>query len=244
MIAQVASCVPESLAAYRGGVAVGPGGAGAVPLSCLREPAVFDAALSAFDAGLDPCAGAATGDRRALVSYWSQFYFAALATPALTALVRLGRPLPLAFDTVSLELDLAGRPSRLLVGPGTPGTVAAPTYGVTQGFGELLDGHLRPFVALCHARCGLAPRVLWGNAAAIFDYVAGELGRTPGGPCEELAACLEWRGGSACARNPLAQGLRPGALGRRRRRVCCLRRRLPSVPSCDALCPLGCVGER
>lgn len=237
MIAEIACRVPDSLGAYRG-VAAGPGGPAATPLVALRDPAVFDAALSAFSAGLGE-----TGeprDRRALVSYWSQFYFAVLATPALTALLRLGRPLPLAFDRTSLELDAAGRPARLLVEPDT----RAPSAGPPPGLAGLIEDHLNPFVELCHARCGLARRVLWGNAAVILDYVAREFGETDAPARAEVAACLGWCAGPACAtRGPLAQALCPGASGCRRR-TCCLRQRLPGVPSCGALCPLECSTGR
>jgi len=264
MIAEVAARVPDSLAAYRGGVAVGPGDASALPVARLRDPSVFDATLSAFGAGYGPV------DRRILVSYWSQFYLAALATPALTALVFLGRPLPLAFDTTRLELDAAGRPVRLLV----PADMPDCRSGCAFGLAGLVEDHLRPFVEMCHARCGIAPRVLWGNAAVILDYVARELGDPLAGlagdgegagttcasactttcptaraaACDDVAACLGWRAGPGCARSPLesplAQALCPGPSGCRRRRVCCLRHRLPGVPSCGALCPVECAAQR
>ncbi len=233
--ARIADHVPASLAAYRDSVAPGPGGPKAVPMWALRDEAVFDATLAAFAAGHGPA------DRRAIVSYWSQYYFALVATPALTALMRLGEPLPLAFDETVLELDSSGKPSRLLVCPG--GTECQ------AGLAGLIDGHLRPFVTLCQARCGIAPRVLWGNAATIFDYVAGELRQGDSSevdrpPCDEVATCLGWRGGAGCARTPLAQALCPDASGCRRRRACCLRHRLPGVPSCGALCPLERPIER
>lgn len=242
MIEEVSARVPASLAAYRGGVAAGPGGPGARPLASLRDPAVFDATLAAFGAGVGaPQAGL---ERRALVSYWSQFYLAALATPALTALVRLGRPLPLAFERTSLELDAAGRPARLLVDPATgcggscrDGTREPPRPGLAG----LVEDHLRPFVELCCAQCGLAPRVIWGNAAVILDYVAGELEPDDAPACAEVAACLGRRGGTACTRTPLAQALCAGTAGCRRR-TCCLRSRLPGIPSCGALCPLERCG--
>ncbi|MBP1183940.1 siderophore-iron reductase FhuF [Methylobacterium sp. PvR107] len=252
MIAEVAAQVPDSLAAYRGGVAAGPGGAEALPLCALRDPGLFDATLAAFSAGLGAACdtGCGTGcgtacaahDRRVLVSYWSQFYLAALATPALTALMRLGRPLPLAFDALRLELDAAGRPTRFLIPEAALGCDPAP------GLAGLVEAHLRPFVELCHARCGIAPRVLWGNAAVILDYVAreldGALGDGAGTACDDVASCLGWRAGPACARSPLSQALCPGAAGCRRRRVCCLRHRLPGVPSCGALCPVACAAQR
>ncbi len=272
MIAEVAAQVPDTLAAYRDGVAEGPGGPDALPLGALRDGAVFDATLAAFGAGF----GAAfrTADPRVRVSYWSQFYLAALATPALTALVRLGRPLPLAFDAVSLELDAAGRPRRFRLPADGSACAACPAPGLTG----LVEAHLRPFVELCHARCGIAPRVLWGNAAVILDYVARELGDPLAGlagdgegagttcasactttcptaraaaraaACDDVAACLGWRAGPGCARSPLesplAQALCPGPSGCRRRRVCCLRHRLPGVPSCGALCPVECAAQR
>lgn len=239
MVAEVAARVPASLAAYRDGVAAGPGGPEALPLGALRDPHVFDATLAAFGAGFG--ADFRNADPRVRVSYWSQFYLAALATPALTALVRLGRPLPLAFDAVSLELDAAGRPCRFRLPADGSGCAACPAPGLTG----LVEDHLRPFVELCHARCGIAPRVLWGNAAVILDYVAGELGGRAGAApaCDDVAACLGWRAGPGCARSPLAQALCPGASGCRRR-VCCLRHRLPGVPSCGALCPVNCTTPR
>ncbi|SFM37650.1 siderophore-iron reductase FhuF [Methylobacterium pseudosasicola] len=234
MIAEIAARVPDSLAAYRDGVAVGPGDASALPVAALRDPVVFDTTLSAFGAGYGPV------DRRVLVSYWSQFYLAALATPALTALVCLGRPLPLAFDTTRLELDAAGRPARLLVPAETPDCRS----GCALGLAGLVEDHLRPFVEMCHARCGIAPRVLWGNAAVILEYVAGELGCGDEPTCAVAATRLGWRGALACGRNPLAQALCAEASGCRRRRVCCLRHRLPGVPSCGTLCPLECASAR
>ncbi|UMY18620.1 siderophore-iron reductase FhuF [Methylobacterium organophilum] len=234
MIPEVAAQVPASLSAYRDGVAAGPGGPEARPLSALRDPAVFEATLSAFGAR---CGACGSPDRRALVSYWSQFYLATLATPALTALMRLGRPLPLAFDETSLELDAAGCPARLLVDPNRLGDNRTAAPCPRSGLAALVEAHLQPFVALCQAQCGLAPRVLWGNAAVIFDYVARELGETDSPACAEIAACLGWCAGPVCPRSPLAQALRPGASGCRRR-TCCLRHRLPGVPSCGSLCPL------
>ncbi|SFU90689.1 ferric iron reductase protein FhuF [Methylobacterium sp. 174MFSha1.1] len=234
--AQVAAHVPASLGTYRDGVAAETGGAG-TPLVALRDPAVFDATLAAFAAGLGVSPG--TADRRALVSYWSQFYLAPLATPVMTALVRLGRPLPLAFATTSLELDAAGRPARFLVRPGAQA-------GARAGLAGLVEDHLRPFVELCRAQCGIAPRVIWGNAAVILDYVARELGEPETLARPEVATCLGWcteaaRDGAACTLSPLAQALRD-----RRRRTCCLRQRLPGVASCGDLCPLresgGCCG--
>lgn len=232
MIAEIAAHVPDSLGAYRGGVSAATSRPNALPLAALRDAACFDATLAVFGHSLGEPQDL---DRRALVSYWSQFYFAALATPALTAFMRLGRSLPLAFETTRLELDEAGRPSCLIVAQDSAAPAETP-----DGLDGLVRCHLRPFVELCHAQCGLAPRVLWGNAATIFDYVARELGDVENPTCAEVASCLGWHGGPACRANPLAFALCTSVAGCRRRRVCCLRKRLPGVPSCGALCPLEC----
>ena len=227
MIEDVLARVPASLSAYRDSVAAGPGGAASLPLPALRDEAVFDAALAPFAAGFGEA------DRRAVVSFWSQYYFALLATPALTALMCCGRALPLAFEATCLELDAEGRPARLLIDAQAGDGAACPAAGLSG----LIEGHLRPFVELCHARCGLAPRVLWGNAATILDYVAREIGEDAPFACDEVATCLGWRRGPGCARTPLAQALCPDAAGCRRR-ACCLRHRLPGVASCGPRCPL------
>ena len=242
MIDEIAARIPASLDAYRNGVAVGPGGPSALPVAALRDPALFDSTLAAFGAGYGQV------DRRVLLSYWSQFYLAALATPALTALVCLGRPLPLAFDTTRLELDAAGRPARLLVPADRPDGCPGCPVDAVSGLTGLVEGHLRRFVEMCHARCGIAPRVLWGNAAVILDYVAGELcgadGPACAANCTAGATRFGWRGALACGTNPLAQALCADASGCRRRRVCCLRHRLPGVPSCGSLCPLERATDR
>jgi len=227
MIEDVAARVPASLSAYRNSVVADSGRATALPLPALHDEAVFDATLAPFAAGFGEA------DRRAVVSLWSQYYFALLATPALTALMRCGRPLPLAFEATRLELDAEGRPARLLIDAGEAEGASSPPTGLNG----LIEGHLRPFIALCHARCGVAPRVLWGNAATILDYVAREIGGGEPSACDEVASCLGWRPGSGCARTPLAQALCSDASGCLRR-ACCLRHRLPGVASCGPRCPL------
>lgn len=253
-LAEVAALVPPPLAAFGDRVAAGPGGPTARPASTLRERAVFDAAIAAFG---EPFGAA---DRRAVVSYWTQFYLAALVIPALTGLAHFGRALPLGLDEIDFELDEAGCLARFLV-PEAPRI----REGSSQnGLATLVEGHLRPFVELCHTHSGLARRVLWGNVAVIVDRTAEELAAVGAAAPAliETATLLGWRarrdasgteGASVrqgagpmpdCAaiahgsRSPLADTLRAvGPDGGRCRRVCCLRYRLPGVADCGALCP-------
>ncbi len=210
MIEEVAARIPASLDAYRGGIAAGPGGPEAMPLSALRDESTFEATLAPFAAAYGDA------DRRAVVSFWSQYYFALLATPALTALMRLGRPLPLAFEATRLELDAEGRPARLLVE-----TEGRSPSG--EGLGGLIEGHLRPFVEMCHAAAAWRPRVLWGNAATILDYVAREIGEGCSPACDEVA--------------PASDGIaRPAAVGVPSRRPCArMRRAVGGAPVVSAI---------
>jgi ferric iron reductase protein FhuF len=235
----VAARLPPSLATYGTRVAVGPCDADACPAACLRDPACLDRILAGFGAAYAPEAPeGAPPDRRSLVSLWSQTWLAALVIPSATALLCLGRALPVALDAVAFELDGTHTLARFVL------PAEAPASG---GFAGLVDDHLDPFIGLCAAATGISPRALWGNAGVMLDFAVSELaasGPVLPGPAAEAAALLgrhssDWHSSdrSPCAAAPdcpLARTFRgPG----RPRRVCCLRYRLPGVPSCGALCP-------
>lgn len=231
MIEDVIAHVPASLATFGCRIAAGPGGPGTRPVSSLSERAVFDTVIDGFAA---PYAAA---DRRAVVSLWTQYYLPALVIPALTAFVRLGRALPVAFDEVGFELDAQGCPARFIL----PDTSLAGRES-TPDLAGLIDGHLSPFVAMCHGHCGLSRRVLWGNVGVIFDHVLRELGAGGAHVPQALAqaeASLGWHHGPPSPKSPLAQTFRAaGPHDARRRRICCMRYRLPGVASCGTLCPV------
>ncbi|MEH3147349.1 MAG: siderophore-iron reductase FhuF [Methylobacterium frigidaeris] len=228
--AALAARLPPSLATYGTRVAVGPCGEGACPAASLRDPATLDGILARFGAAY--AAKGAPPDRRSLVSLWSQSYLAALIIPSATALLCLGRALPVAFEAVAFELDGAHTLARFLIPAEAPAGEG--------GFSTLVSGHLDPFIGLCAARTGVSPRALWGNAGVMLDFTLRELaaaGPLLPGPAAEAAALL---GRPPCAAHacPLARTFRiPGAGAGCPRRVCCLRYRLPGVPSCGALCP-------
>lgn len=230
MIDDVLAHVPASLATFGCRIAAGPGGPGARPVASLCDRAAFDAVMDRFAApyGL--------ADRRALVSLWTQYYLPALIIPALTAFVCLGRPLPLAFERVGVELDAGGCPVRFLL----PDGVDCDRQPCLSG---LIEGHLHPFVAMCHRHCGLSRRVLWGNVGVIVDHALRELG-AGGAPVPwalaEAGAYLGWHTGRPSGRSPLAHTFRAaGPHDERRRRVCCIRYRLPGVAPCGTLCPVS-----
>ncbi|WP_375463217.1 siderophore-iron reductase FhuF [uncultured Methylobacterium sp.] len=228
MIEAVIARVPASLATFGCRIAAGPGGAGVRPLSTLRDGAVFDAVIDGFGAPYG------SADRRAVVSLWTQSYLAALLIPSVTALLCLGRGLPVGFERVGFELDAGGVLARFLL----PDDAGEPNPSLAA----LIDGHLRPFVELCHAHSGLSRRVVWGNAGVIVDLVLRELGTGADlrpGPLAEAEVCLGRQRGHAVGRCPLAQVFHAsGPSDARRRRVCCMRYRLPGVASCGPSCPV------
>ncbi|MFK5595949.1 siderophore-iron reductase FhuF [Methylobacterium sp. HMF5984] len=227
MIEAVIAQVPASLATFGGRIAAGPSRPGARSLSTLRARAAFDAVINAFGEPFGPV------DRRAVVSLWTQSYLAALIIPYFTALSRLGQALPIAFDRTGFECDETGTVSRFLLFDAD-----RPPAGSEAALVPLVDGHLRPFFDLCHAHSGLSRRVLWGNAGVAADVTLHALNLDAGlaAPIAAQAqACLSRCDADAFDRCPLAQAF---AAGERRRRVCCMRYRLPGVASCGGACPI------
>ncbi|GJD40378.1 MULTISPECIES: siderophore-iron reductase FhuF [Methylobacterium] len=229
MIDQLAALVPPSLSAFGCRIATAPSGSGTRPLSILTSKAAFDEVVDGF--GRASGDGFETADRRALVSLWTQYYLPALIIPYFTALSRLGRALPIGFDRVGFELDESGIVSRFIVAE-EDDRRASPEPGLDP----LIEGHLRPFFDLCQTHYGLSRHVLWCNAGVTADFALRALSGDALPASSRAEACLGRCGGDAFGRCPLAQAFRGGE--ERRRRVCCMRYRIPGVPSCGALCPV------
>lgn len=222
MTLDLAAVVPPSLAPACAAMTIGDA-LGCTRADRLDDTGAFDRALRAFAAGyVEP-------DRAALVSFWSMYYLAALIAPAAAGLLCRDQALPVGFDEVGVAFDARGLASFRLADAGSPGA----SHG--RRFDLLVEGHLAPFVTLCAARGGLAPRVVWSNAAVVLNWVLDELLAADTLPAAraEAEALLDGRAG-ACR---LAHPLKTRADGTRTRRVCCLRFRLPGVASCGSLCP-------
>ncbi|MCJ2127614.1 siderophore-iron reductase FhuF [Methylobacterium sp. E-045] len=233
MIDQLAGLVPPSLSAFGSRIATAPSRSEARPLSILTSKARFDEVVDGFGRSLHTASdnGFETADRRALVSLWTQYYLPALIIPYFTALSRLGRALPIGFDRIGFELDESGIVSRFIVAEEDDRH-----GGAEPGLDPLIEGHLRPFFDLCQTHYGLSRHVLWCNAGVTADFALRELSRDAVPAFTRAEACLGRCGSDAFGRCPLAQAFRGGE--ERRRRVCCMRYRIPGVPSCGALCPV------
>lgn len=207
-----------------------------VPGTFLRDRAFLDDALARFAAGFPEA------DPRAVASYWSLWYFNGLIVPTVAVTLRLERTLPVSLDRVRLLVDEASGtvPAIRLPDPGMDGIGEMPF----EPFRGLIRHHLAPLVAAVSHQWRLAPRLLWANAAHYLEWTLAELARDEEEPSEavdmsrRLVSAERWPDGWT---NPMAGAIRyvdEGGGCVRRRRVCCLRHRIPSVEGCGALCPL------
>lgn len=155
---------------------------------------------------------------RHLVSLWSQKYLATVIIPIMALAMLSGRALDAAIGTTAVVLDEGGEPVALRV----PCSFAdAKDTAVSL----LVSTHLAPCVEILSGWSGLSRKVLWGNAAHYLEWIIGQ-----------------FSGGSApiALPAPMTDAIRyveQDGMRIRRRKVCCLRDRVPGVDDCGSLCP-------
>lgn len=183
-------------------------------------------------------------DPRALVSYWTLWYFHRLVVPSTVVTLSLDRMLALGLDDLCLVVDesASGLPGIRLAHAGVPARGESPFIT----FRSLVRDHLEPMIHAWAARYRIAPRTLWGNAAHYLEWTLGQLEKRDS--CARNARSARvlldapcWPDGWT---NPMAGAIRfvlEGESRVRRRRVCCMRHRINSVEGCGALCPLPCA---
>ena len=89
----------------------------------------------------------------------------------------------------------------------------------------LVSKHLTPLIETLASQAGLSKKVFWGNAAHYLEWIVRQL---PGkNPVFDLPAPM-----TDAIRYIEEDGLRV-----RRRKVCCLRDRIPGIEDCGSLCP-------
>lgn len=177
------------------------------------------------------------GDRRAVVSMWSLYYFAGLAIPYLLARRLAGQRLPTAFAGMTIALQENGLPRAFGVPHG--GEIGDGMPDDFDAVGPLVALHLGEAVARLKAS-GISAKLCWNNAAVYIDYA---LRLTDGeGRAQEadlpifIRGCLPDGGANpfcGCVQRVDEAGEKVA-----RRKVCCLRYLLPGVPSCGTLCAL------
>lgn len=227
----VASRFPEALAWYRDKLVL-PGGAGETVSGRELLTGAAERLMMRF-AMLYP-----DSDRRALVSMWSQWHFGALIIPATVAILLGERDVPVELDRVAIVPQEAGLTSAIVI----PDEGAARCDG-GDPFARLFEGHVAPLVTQLSGQFRVSPRLLWANAAAIFEWTLQQLPAELADP-QALAAArqrLERRLEPSGQRNPMCEAVRyPVEQGEpvRRRKLCCLRYLLAGVADCGSLCPV------
>lgn len=209
-------------------------------------PAVDLLRADSFDRIVDPFAARYSGaDRRAVVSFWTQWYFGTLIPPAVAAILLLERDLPLALEDVGVILhEEEYRPTGFRL-PHRGQRLAA-DVDPFERFQRLVRLHLEPLIDAVAANNGLATRLLWSNAGSYFDWIVRELASRDAEDSGADAASEGFRllnsvTGPDGSKNPLFRPVRPVRKGDEevlQRRICCLRYLLPGVEACGDRCPL------
>lgn len=184
-------------------------------------------------------------DRRALVSMWSQRHFGALVIPATAAILLGDRDLPLELDRIAIVPQEAGLTNAIVICD-----EGASRCADGDPFARLFEGHVAPLVDLLAGQFRVSPRLLWVNAAQIFEWTLLQVPVELADP-QALAMAhlrLERRLEPSGQRNPMHEAVRyPVEQGEpvRRRKLCCLRYLLAGVADCGRLCPLhaDCAGR-
>jgi len=197
-----------------------------IALSRLADRSVFDEALAVFSRRHP------AGDRRAVVSLFTQWYAATCWPPLIVALVLLGRlPAP---TSAALRLDDDGTPVGLIV----QGEIEAKE--VHAGLERLVHEHATPLVVNAALAARLSPRVPWSNVANVLGWTLERLeGLAPMHRLEEARGFFEYQRLEDGSVNPLWINDPPDWRrdGRPPRKTCCLRYRLDAVPYCSD-CPV------
>ena len=204
-----------------------------VACSDLADPQVFGPIVDRYAAAY----GGA--DRRAAASLWTMYYFSGLVIGPTIAWRAHGRVLPLSLECTHLCLDpQTGAPSAFVLkheGLDLAG------MSLSRALEHAIFSHAAPLIEGISAGTGLSKKVLWSNLAVYLDWIIRESAEHLGTAAGDELALVEaarWPDGRT---NPLA-GLTRRECGHdgdfTRRRVCCLRYILPTVPGCGMVCPL------
>jgi ferric iron reductase protein FhuF len=198
----------------------------AVPVTALLQPGAVCGLVARYGAALS------SGDRRAVLSMWSQHYFLSFIPAVVAGILVAAQPWDVVLDRSAVMLSDVGEPVAVCVPALALPSEPAPLDRLTS----LLRTHLEPLAAALQ-EAGLAAPVVWSNAGAVLAWTLQTV-VVPQAAVAPLSGHLQqptWDDGRA---NPLAaavqSSLRDGS-----RAVCCLRHRLPGTARC-ASCPVSC----
>jgi ferric iron reductase protein FhuF len=239
VIPSLAPILTDELEPYAGTFVLADDPRPCIPGVELTRPDMLDHLLS------EAAEHVGEGDRRAQMSLWCIDYVHVLMPVAVVASLLLNRTLPLHLEDISVILDDEHMPAAIrLRDDGAPCT----EMGIFPRFDGMIRGNLRPLIEAWADYSGVSPRVLWTNAANLYEAIMRHLEKQPGVPREVIAAAdnlttmREWPDGW---RNPFARPVfyRPEHPENQRwRRVCCVRYLIPAYDYCSN-CPHLLAGE-
>lgn len=181
----------------------------------------------------------AGGDRRAIVSMWTQWHFGALIIPTTAAMLLLGRVLPVELERISLAVDENGKTAAIIL----PDAEIPETFDSGGCFSRLFQNHVEPLIRTFAGQFKVSPRLLWNNAADIFEWAldqAEAMDAIRSDALHEGRSLLSSRLDRKGQPNPmfsLVRHLDEGGATLRQRKICCLRYLLPGVACCGSICP-------
>jgi ferric iron reductase protein FhuF len=201
------------LAPIRDRLSDGPEIRGVVPSAQLLEADTFACLMQSYARrfGVKPDGY--------LVSLWSQKYLATVIIPVI-AISLIGRQAVHAdIENTAIVVDDDGEPVALRL------PIAFTTEEADQAASLLISSYLTPLIEALARHSGLSRKVFLGNAAHYLAWIVRQLpGKTPAfnlpAPMTDAIRYVE------------EDGLRV-----RRRKVCCLRDRIPGIEDCGSLCP-------
>jgi ferric iron reductase protein FhuF len=233
MISSLAPCFTGTFVRYKDGLALPGEHANAIPCRDLLDDAFIERLMERF-AEVFP-----GGDRRALVSMWAQWHFGALIIPTTVAIVFLNRDLPVELDTASIAVHEGGQTAAIIL----PDDGAVWPSGGDSAYARLFSGHVEPLIRHLARQFRVSPRMLWNNAADIFEWTLQQAAvdeRADPGALNKGQALLQSKSDASGRANPmfgLIKYLPQDEQTIRRRRLCCLRYLLPGVECCGGICP-------
>ncbi|MFC3291477.1 siderophore-iron reductase FhuF [Modicisalibacter luteus] len=181
-------------------------------------------------------------DRRALMSQWSKYFLAQAVYVPVGANLLLDRRLPVALDTLGVQLDELGLVERLVI-PHEGADIEVAQGDVEARLRPLMRNLLSPAIASMAAHTGIGGKALWSNVGHYYAYLIGQLQGQPTPPpaVDDGARLMTLPCFADGERNPLYQPVRyiesrEGDI-ESLRRVCCVRYKLPGLDYCGN-CPL------
>lgn len=236
MIPALASLLPAPLAGILEPLVLAGDDRPAVPGRELFAERRLQQCLAAFGRNyVDP-------DAQAVATQWSKWHFSIVLTPVLALNLVADWRLPLALDQIAVLLSPDSRTMAIRL-PDAGGRTRFDN--AHDRFAAIVETHLAPVVSALSQASRLPAKVLWSNAGNVAEAVVAECAQQLGegyAGVRDARAFLASRAWPDGRRNELFEPVRYAA-GLRRRRICCLRYRINSLPLCKS-CPLDGVPQR